>query len=68
MLEEWDGGPLSHDSANEHQAIVKGQGRFTQHLLPWVVLRKGYRVRNLKFATYLKFATGENTNQINELW
>ena len=26
------------------------------------------RVRNLKFATYLKFATGENTNKINELW
>ena len=28
----------------------------------------GYRVRNLKFATYLKFATCENTNKINELW
>ena len=27
-----------------------------------------YRVRNLKFATYLKFATCENTNKINELW
>ena len=27
-----------------------------------------FRVRNLKFATYLKFATGENTNKINELW
>ena len=26
------------------------------------------RVRNLKFATYLKFATAENTNKINELW
>ena len=26
-----------------------------------------YRVRNLKFATYLKFATCENTNKINEL-
>ena len=26
------------------------------------------RVRNLKFSTYLKFATGENTNKINELW
>ena len=26
------------------------------------------RVRNLKFATYLKFATCENTNKINELW
>ena len=26
------------------------------------------RVRNLKFATYLKFATCENTNEINELW
>ena len=26
------------------------------------------RVRNLKFATYLKFATRENTNKINELW
>ena len=25
-------------------------------------------VRNLKFATYLKFATCENTNKINELW
>ena len=25
------------------------------------------RVRNLKFATYLKFATCENTNKINEL-
>ena len=24
------------------------------------------RVRNLKFATYLKFATCENTNKINE--
>ena len=28
----------------------------------------GVRVRNLKFATYLKFATCENTNKINELW
>ena len=26
------------------------------------------RIRNLKFATYLKFATCENTNKINELW
>ena len=26
------------------------------------------RVRNLKFATYLKFATCENTNKMNELW
>ena len=26
------------------------------------------RVRNLKFATYLKFATCENTNKIHELW
>ena len=26
------------------------------------------RVRNLKFATYLKFATRENTNKVNELW
>ena len=26
------------------------------------------RVRNLKFATYLKFGTCENTNKINELW
>ena len=26
------------------------------------------RVRNLKFATYLKFATCENTNKINEFW
>ena len=26
------------------------------------------RVRNLKFAIYLKFATCENTNTINELW
>ena len=26
------------------------------------------RVINLKFATYLKFATCENTNKINELW
>ena len=25
-------------------------------------------VKNLNFATYLKFATGENTNKINELW
>ena len=25
------------------------------------------RVRNLKFGTYLKFATCENTNKINEL-
>ena len=25
-------------------------------------------VRNLKFATYLKFATCENTNKVNELW
>ena len=27
-----------------------------------------HRVRNVKFATYLKFATCENTNKINELW
>ena len=27
-----------------------------------------YRVKNLKFATYLKFATCENTTKINELW
>ena len=26
------------------------------------------RVRNLKFATYLRFATCENTNKINEFW
>ena len=26
------------------------------------------RVRNLKFATYLKFATCENTNKIKQLW
>ena len=26
------------------------------------------RVRNLKFGTYLKFATCENNNKINELW
>ena len=26
------------------------------------------RVKNLKFATYLKFPTCENTNKINELW
>ena len=26
------------------------------------------RVRNLKFATYLKFTTCENTNKLNELW
>ena len=30
----------------------------------WKILR----VRNVKFATYLKFATCENTNKINELW
>ena len=34
----------------------------TQHYL------KLFRVRNLKFATHLKFATCENTNKINELW
>ena len=28
---------------------------------------KNTRVRNLKFATYLKFATCGNTNKINEL-
>ena len=27
-----------------------------------------HRVRNLKFAIYLKFATCENTDKINELW
>ena len=34
------------------------------HILQLVV---SYRVRNLKFARYLKFATCENTNKINEL-
>ena len=33
----------------------------------WSTLTE-YRVRNLKFATYLKFATCENTNKINEFW
>ena len=28
---------------------------------------KKSRVRNLKFATYLKFAASKNTNKINEL-
>ena len=35
----------------------------------WVIVNTAtYRVRNLKFATYLKFATCENTDKINELW
>ena len=39
------------------------------HLGPQPLGRCFYiRVRNLKFATYLKFATCENTNKINELW
>ena len=33
-----------------------------------VILNLSSRVRNLKFTTYLKFATCENTNKINELW
>ena len=36
--------------------------------LPELDIQKKYRVRNLKFATYLKFTTCENTNKINELW
>ena len=32
------------------------------------VIKIEIRVRNLKFATYLKFTTCENTNKINELW
>ena len=39
---------------------------FSQILYPQI--KMGDRVRNLKFATYLKFATCENTNKINELW
>ena len=33
-----------------------------------IIAYESYRVRNLKFATYLKFATCGNTNKINELW
>ena len=33
-----------------------------------ILYNQGFTVRNLKFATYLKFATCENTNKINELW
>ena len=45
---------------------------YTSHNLKWAVslqhILKLIRVRNLKFATYLKFATCENTDKINELW
>ena len=47
-------------SQNNHQSMQ------TSMLLQLNV--KTIRVRNLKFATYLKFATCENTNKINELW
>ena len=36
--------------------------------LSLLLVEKVSRVRNLKFATYLKFATCDNTNKINELW
>ena len=51
---------------------VSPQGYTHSVTAEWVLLRKiietEYRVRNLKFTTYLKFATCENTNKINELW
>ena len=41
---------------------------FCSYYFSLVSLIQVCRVRNLKFATYLKFATCENTNKINELW
>ena len=43
-------------------------GFFIIIILHFRVQRETNRVRNLKFATYLKFATCENTNKIYELW
>ena len=45
----------------EKKVIYNANEMNISHPLP-------FRVRNLKFATYLKFATCENTNKINELW
>ena len=46
-----------------------GTGRVAINLyFPLLGKKFNCRVRNLKFATYLKFATCENTNKINELW
>ena len=41
---------------------------YTQHNISFITgFIPSCRVRNLKFATYLKFATCGNTNKINEL-
>ena len=60
------------------EAVVKAQirsftkihnpGPITREILGLFISTNPFRVRNLKFATYLKFATCENTNKINELW
>ena len=44
--------------------VFEGMERFNQLVLMWDILLV---MRNLKFATYLKFATCGNTNKINEL-
>ena len=37
-LKECDGGSLYHKFTNRRQAIVEGQGHFTQRVVPWRVL------------------------------
>ena len=46
-----------------YKSLINVALKYTGH-----IISPRDRVRNLKFATYLKFATCENTNKINELW
>ena len=43
---DWDSGPLTCKFANGCQVVIQGQGCFTKHGLPWVILAvesKGYK-------------------------
>ena len=46
--------------------LVSFGAKFSANVEYFVLFING-RVRNVKFATYLKFATFRNTNKINEL-
>ena len=55
----WEHYKLYHGSSNCCETQNKGMK---------INFTNTNRVRNLKFATYLKFATCKNTNKIYELW
>ena len=53
------------------QAVVRATDCYKSRITGYTVCEQQLfklRVRNVKFATYLKFTTCENTNKINELW